>query len=367
MLPAPGQIQGWWWALGCLGWPRLLERAGNTCRGASGPQHGQRREAAAIVGGGQEWQRGTGCPRGGSSPLPIPAQTPGVSPQCVCWGQSLAKGVKKQQKGAALNHRSPFYCTVEQGRDTSTCPMAQLNPASSSTGQDTALEAGGTPPCPPAPHTGPVAGARAGLGPIQPGLGRRGNGGHVLWQRVMPSSGHFHSPGTLQPTPNPHGKPMPAANGAKGAFRPLREAEERVRRGGSRCGKAAIGRRARAARLCQCSRHHNACTGWPRPLPQKGAPAPRGRGESPSAGQSHPTSRLCQRELLQAFLAQPVPGEVLAGDHAHHLPGQGHGRAPRWQAERWDKPRLPIPSEQDSPHCDCSRPPSAVGPGLGRA
>lgn len=116
---------------------------------------------------------GHSLPQTGSSPLPIPAQTPGVPPPHACWGQSLAKGVKKEQEGAALNHRSPFYCTVEQGRDTSTCPTAQPNPASSSIGQqDTALEAAGTPPCPSAPHTGPVAGARAGLGPRQPGLGK---------------------------------------------------------------------------------------------------------------------------------------------------------------------------------------------------
>lgn len=248
------------------------------------------------MGGGQEWQCGTGCLRGGSSPLPIPAQTPGVSPQRVCWGQSLAKGVKKQQEGAALNHMSPFYCTVEQGK---ACPMAQLNPTSSSTGQqDTALEAGGTPPCPPASHTGPVTEARAGLGPRQPGLDRQGSGGHVLWQRVMCSSGHFHSPGTLQPSPSPRKKPMPAANGAKGVFPPLREAGERVRRGGSRRGKAAMGRRAGAARLCQCSRHHNACTGRPRPLPasRKRGPQLRGAGVSlPPLGRATP-HHVCASE-----------------------------------------------------------------------
>ena len=152
-------------------------------------------------------------------------------------------------------------------------------------------------------------------------------------------------PGTPQPSPSARAEPMPGANGA---FRSLGEAGEGVRRGGSRCGKAAVGRRAGSARPCRCSRHRDACTGWPSPLPasrKKGSPASWGQG-SVSTGQHHPASRLRQRELLQAFLPQPVPGEILAGDHAHHLPGQGQGTAPRWHAQPGDKPGPPAHSEQ---------------------
>lgn len=98
-------------------------------------------------------------------------------------------------------------------------------------------------------------------------------------------------------------------------------------RGGSRRGKAATGRRAGAAWPCQCSGHCNTCMDWPGPLPtscKRGSPAPRGRGTSLLG---HTASRLCQRELLQALLPQPVPGKVLAGHHSHHLPGKGRGTA----------------------------------------
>lgn len=52
-----------------------------------------------------------------------------------------------------------------------------------------------------------------------------------------------------------------------------------MRRGGSRHGKAAMGKRAGAAQPCWCSGHRDACTGWPSPLPtshKRGSPAPRG-------------------------------------------------------------------------------------------
>lgn len=82
---------------------------------------------------------------------------------------------------------------------------------------------------------------------------------------------------------------------------------------------------------------------WSSPrLPKKGVPSSKGLGYI-SAGQCHPTSRLCQRELLQAFLPQPVPGEVLAGDHAHHLPAKGQGTDSRWPAEPGEKGSVSSP------------------------
>lgn len=111
-------------------------------------------------------------------------------------------------------------------------------------------------------------------------------------------------------------------------------------RGGSRRGKAATGRRAGAARPCQCSRHCDTCTDWPSPCPtscKRGCPALRGQGTSLLG---HTASRLCQRELLQALLPQPVPGEVLAGHHAHHLPGNGRGTAPCGHTEPGDSVAL---------------------------
>lgn len=59
------------------------------------------------------------------------------------------------------------------------------------------------------------------------------------------------------------------------------------------------------------------------------------------AGRRCPTSRLCQRELLQPFLPQPVPGEILAGDHAHHLRGRDSVR-PREPGDNSSTPTSPV-------------------------
>lgn len=75
---------------------------------------------------------------------------------------------------------------------------------------------------------------------------------------------------------------------------------------------------------------------------QKGVPSSKGPG-CISAGQCHPTSRLCQRKLLQAFLPQPVPGKVLAGDHAHHLPGKGQGTAHTGMQSLGTRAACPVP------------------------
>lgn len=115
-------------------------------------------------------------------------------------------------------------------------------------------------------------------------------------------------------------------------------------RGGSRRGKAATGRRAGAARPRQCSRHCDACMDWPSPLPtscKRGSPALRGL-------LGHTASRLCQRELLQPLLPQPVPGQVLAGHHSHHLPGKGQGTAQRGHTEPGDSVSL-CPLEEPVP------------------
>lgn len=138
LLPPPGQIQDWWWGLGCLEGCRLLERARIFPRSDSGSQCGS--SSGGRTGGVAEGHRlqDQHRPSAGSSPFPLPAPNPrGVSPH-MGWGQ---REPRKSQRRQLQNHRSPFIAQPSrarpppQSKEQGGNPRAQPNPASRTTGQ----------------------------------------------------------------------------------------------------------------------------------------------------------------------------------------------------------------------------------------
>lgn len=139
---------------------------------------------AAVVGGLEEWQRGTGrrtniAPAQAALPSPSLPQIPGVSPHT--WVEvRVAEGAKKEPEAPAAEPREPFYCTAKQGTSPSSVPRnREATPELSPTQQAGPQGRGEWEPggrrephdVPSAPLTGSAARARAGLSPRQPRLG----------------------------------------------------------------------------------------------------------------------------------------------------------------------------------------------------
>lgn len=130
LLPAPaksrtgGGVWGAWKGPGC--WKGPEHAPGVTLDPGVG---------AAVVGGLQEWQRGTGCrtnisPVQAALPSPSLPQIPGVSPHT--WvGVRVAEGAKKEPEAAAAEPGEPFYCTAKQGTSPSSVPRSREEPQSS--------------------------------------------------------------------------------------------------------------------------------------------------------------------------------------------------------------------------------------------
>lgn len=179
LLPPPvksrtgGGVWGAWKGPGC--WKGPEDAPGVTLDPGVG---------AAVVGGLQEWQRGTGC-RTNISPvqavLPSPSlpQIPGVSPHT--WvGVRVAEGAKKEPEAAAAEPGEPFYCTAKQGTSPSSVPRSreatpELSPTQQAGPQGSREQGPGGRQephgVPSAPLTGPAAEAGAGPSPRQPRLG----------------------------------------------------------------------------------------------------------------------------------------------------------------------------------------------------
>lgn len=150
LLPPPGQIQDWWWGLGCLEGCRLLERArifpqsdsGSQCGSSSGGRTGGVAEGHRL----QDQHR----PSAGSSPFPLPAPNPrGVSPH-MGWGQ---REPRKSQRRQLQNHGSPFIAQPSRARPPPQSQGAGRQPQSSAqpskqdhrAGGNGSLGAGGSP------------------------------------------------------------------------------------------------------------------------------------------------------------------------------------------------------------------------------
>lgn len=171
LLPAPGHIQncggvwGAWKGPGC--WKEPEHAPGVTLDPSVGP---------AVVGGLQEWQRGTGCrtniaPVQAALPSPSLPQIPGVSPH-IWVGVRVSEGAKKEPEAAAAEPGEPFYCTAKQGTSTSSVPRSREATPELSPTQQAGPQGSSRPHhVPSAPLTGPAAKARAGLNPRQPRLG----------------------------------------------------------------------------------------------------------------------------------------------------------------------------------------------------
>lgn len=184
----------------CQGWlcSHLLAKSRTGCgvwgawKGAGcwkGPEYSPRvtldpSVGAAVVGGLEEWQRGTGrrtniAPAQAALPSPSLPQIPGVSPHT--WvGVRVAEGAKKEPEAAAAEPREPFYCTAKQGTSPSSVPRSrEATPELGPTQQAGPQGRGEWGPggrrephdVPSAPLTGSAARARAGLSPRQPRLG----------------------------------------------------------------------------------------------------------------------------------------------------------------------------------------------------
>lgn len=164
-----GEVWGAWKGSGC--WKGPKHAPGVTLDPSVG---------AAVVGGLQEWQRGTGCrtniaPVKAALPSPSLPQIPRVSPHT--WvGVRVAERGKKEPEAAAAEPGEPFYCTAKQGTSTSSVPRSpELSPTQQAGPQGSREWGPGARRephhVPSAPLTGPGAEARAGLSPRQPRLG----------------------------------------------------------------------------------------------------------------------------------------------------------------------------------------------------
>lgn len=140
-----------------------------------------------------------------SPPHPCP-EPQGCLPTCGLGSQRLREP-RKSKRQQLLNHGSPFIAQPSRawrGKDASTCPRAQPDPASRSTGQGGRSPGSRREPhhVPSAPHTGAAARARV---PDSPGWVDEAMEAMCRGRGTVPSSaGHFcspwHTPAFTQPS-----------------------------------------------------------------------------------------------------------------------------------------------------------------------
>lgn len=127
-----GGVWGAWKGAGCWKGPEYSPRV------TLDPSVG-----AAVVGGLEEWQRGTGrrtniAPAQAALPSPSLPQIPGVSPHTwvgVRGSQERARGGSCRTTGALLLHSQAGHVPLLSPKEQGGNPRAQPNPASRTTGQ----------------------------------------------------------------------------------------------------------------------------------------------------------------------------------------------------------------------------------------
>lgn len=129
LLPPPGQIQGWWWVLGCLAGPRLLERARTSCskcRNTPGVTlDPSTAEGRGSSNGGRRAGVAEGHALGTQAAGPTLPQSRQLSPPHPCpkrpnatcrLGSEQPRESRKSKRRQLLNHGSPFIAQPSRAR-----------------------------------------------------------------------------------------------------------------------------------------------------------------------------------------------------------------------------------------------------------